>query len=103
MSPTHVSLLERARRAADPADWERLVALYTPLLRGWMAGWSVQPADADDVLQDVFAALVRELPRFRHDGRAGAFRRWLRTILVNRLRHFVRGRAVWAQALGGPE
>ena len=30
--------------------------------------------------------LVRELPNFRHDLRRGAFRRWLKTITVNRLR-----------------
>jgi DNA-directed RNA polymerase specialized sigma24 family protein len=34
--------------------------------------------------------LVRELPGFRHDLRRGAFRRWLRGILVNRLRVFWR-------------
>jgi RNA polymerase sigma-70 factor (ECF subfamily) len=36
--------------------------------------------------------LLRELPQFRHDLRRGAFRRWLRTIAVNRLRTFWRGR-----------
>jgi RNA polymerase sigma factor (sigma-70 family) len=35
---------------------------------------------------------VRELPQFQHDLRRGAFRRWLRTVLVNRLRAFWRGR-----------
>jgi len=32
------------------------------------------------------------LPKFQHNQRAGAFRRWLRTILVHRLRGFWRAR-----------
>src|SRR5262249_26078726 len=44
------------------------------------------PADVDDMVQEVLAILVRELPRFAHNQRAGAFRAWLRGITVNRLR-----------------
>ena len=40
----------------------------------------------------MLAVLVRELPEFRHDLRRGAFRRWLRNILLNRLRAFWRTR-----------
>lgn len=46
----------------------------------------------DDLTQDVLAVVVRELPQFEHNQRTGAFRRWLRTILVNRLRGFWRAR-----------
>jgi RNA polymerase sigma-70 factor (ECF subfamily) len=41
------------------------------------------------------------LPNFRHDLRRGAFRRWLRTITVNRVRGFWRGRRNKAVAAGG--
>jgi RNA polymerase sigma-70 factor (ECF subfamily) len=89
---TPISLLERLRLRPDDASWDRLVALYTPLVRGWLAGHALQPADADDVLQEVMQTLVRELPHFCHDLRPGAFRRWLRTVVVNRLRAFWRAR-----------
>jgi RNA polymerase sigma-70 factor (ECF subfamily) len=46
------------------------------------------------------AALVRELPGFEHSGRSGAFRRWLRTIAVNRLRGFWRARRLRPPATG---
>ncbi len=52
----------------------------------------MQPADADDLTQEVLGTLVRELPHFRHDLRPGAFRRWLRGIALNRLRAFRRAR-----------
>jgi RNA polymerase sigma factor (sigma-70 family) len=44
------------------------------------------------VLQDVLMVVSKELPRFVHNGQAGAFRSWLRTILTNRVRHFLRSR-----------
>lgn len=84
---TSASLLDRLRVAdAAPADWERLVALYTPLIHGWLRRRHVRPVDADDLVQDVLAVVVRRLPAFRHNERAGAFRAWLRAIAVNCLR-----------------
>lgn len=86
MPDTPVSLLERLRLRPDPASWQRLVDLYTPLIRNWLLRYSLQASDADDRVQDVLQVLVRELPNFRHNLRTGAFRRWLKTITVNRLR-----------------
>jgi RNA polymerase sigma-70 factor (ECF subfamily) len=90
MSETSISLLERLRLHPDPASWERLVDLYTPLIRNWLGRHTLQSSDADDLTQDVLGVLVQELTHFRHDLRRGAFRRWLRTITVNRLRNFWR-------------
>lgn len=86
MAETPISLLERLRVGSDSASWQRLVDLYTPLIRGWLARYRVQLSDLDDLTQEVFGTLLRELPHFHHDLRRGAFRRWLRTIAVNRLR-----------------
>jgi RNA polymerase sigma-70 factor (ECF subfamily) len=90
MSTTSVSLLDRLRTQPDGPSWQRLVDLYTPLIHGWLRRQSVRPEDADDLVQEVLSAVVRDLPRFRHDQRRGAFRCWLRTITVHRLRHFWR-------------
>jgi RNA polymerase sigma-70 factor (ECF subfamily) len=89
---TPVSLLERLRLRPDADSWRRLVDLYTPLIRDWLRRQSVQDADAEDLTQEVLGTLVREIPHFRHDLRRGAFRRWLRTITLNRLRTFWRTR-----------
>ena len=91
MCETSASLLERLRDQPDSAAWTtRLVDLYTPLLRGWLSGRGLQACDVEDLVQDVLAVVVCELPHFRHNRRTGAFRRWLRTILVHRLRDFWR-------------
>src|SRR5262249_7789734 len=42
----------------------------------------LQEADAEDLVQDVLATLVRALPDFRYD-RHKSFRRWLATVALN--------------------
>jgi len=103
MADTPVSLLERLRLRPDADSWQRLVALYTPLIQDWLRRQGLRHADVDDLSQDVLGVLVRELPRFEHDGRPGAFRRWLRTVTVNRLRTFWRGRGRRPVAPGGSD
>ena len=101
MEETSHSLLERLRLKPDEQSWTRLVNLYTPLLRHWLHQTGVDGADADDLLQDVLTTLVREIPCFEHNQRKGAFRHWLRAILLNRVRGFLRGRQFRPQPAGG--
>ncbi|HUG18373.1 MAG TPA: RNA polymerase sigma factor, partial [Planctomycetaceae bacterium] len=61
-------------------------------LMRWASRFDVQNDDAEDLAQDVLLVVMRELPRFQHNHNPGAFRNWLRTILVNRLRDFWRSR-----------
>jgi RNA polymerase sigma factor (sigma-70 family) len=100
MFETSASLLERLRTGPDDAAWKRLVDLYTPLLRGWLRRHLVPHADVDDLVQEVMAVLVRELPNFQYDRRRGTFRSWLRTITVNRLKMFWRTRNTRPLATG---
>ncbi len=103
MVETSVSLLDRLRREPDGASWRRLVELYTPLLEGWLRRYDLQAADVDDLVQDVLAVVLRELPQFDHNRRPGAFRKWLRTVLVNRLRKFWQRRHAGPAAAGGSD
>ncbi|MFL5328510.1 MAG: RNA polymerase sigma factor [Gemmataceae bacterium] len=82
MHTTSLTLLERLRSAHDAEAWRRLVQLYSPLLLNWMQSRGVQPADAADLVQDVFRVLVRKLPEFQYDPNS-SFRGWLRTITIN--------------------
>ncbi|MGE3809211.1 MAG: RNA polymerase sigma factor [Gemmataceae bacterium] len=92
MSQTPISLLERLNRQPDQAAWQRLIDLYTPIIRTWLKSYGLQETDIDDIVQDVLGVVVKELPAFEHNQRTGAFRRWLRRITVNRLRTFWRAR-----------
>jgi RNA polymerase sigma-70 factor (ECF subfamily) len=101
MSETSVRLLQLARVEPDSDAWRRLADIYLPLLHASLKRYEMQAADAEDVIQDVLLTVSRELPRFEHNGRTGAFRSWLRTILVHRLREFWRSREYRPVASGG--
>ena len=96
---TSVSLLERLAGTPGDDDWRRLLDLYQPLLRGWVARAGVAAADADDLIQEVLLVVFREVGGFERRGR-GAFRGWLRTILANRVRDYFRGRKYLPTATG---
>jgi len=85
MTRTPASLLQRLREANAPEAWERLVLLYTPLIYTWARQAGLQESDAADLVQDVFVTLVQTLPSFDYDRRK-SFRRWLRTITLNKWR-----------------
>jgi RNA polymerase sigma-70 factor (ECF subfamily) len=88
VAETSASLLDRLQRRPDPQSWRRLLDVYEPFVRRFLRGPALQ-SDADDLVQDVLAVLVRELPRFRRQ-RCGSFRAWLRTITVNRVNEWRR-------------
>jgi len=96
---TPASLLERLRQPADPEAWSRFVELYTPLLFGWSRRAGLREEDAADLVQDVFALLVRKLPEFTYD-QYKTFRGWLRTVTLNKWRENHRRGALEPQANG---
>jgi RNA polymerase sigma-70 factor (ECF subfamily) len=85
--------LEQLRQHPEDAEaWRRFDALYRPLLASWLRRHAIQDADREDLLQEILAAVVREMPTFEYDPARGRFRSWLRAILANRLRHYWRSR-----------
>jgi RNA polymerase sigma-70 factor (ECF subfamily) len=87
---TSLSLLEQLREPGNAEAWDRVVAVYTSLLRTWFHAAGLQTADTDDLTQRVLEVLFRQMPEFEHNGRPGAFRAWLRSVSVNMLREFWR-------------
>jgi RNA polymerase sigma-70 factor (ECF subfamily) len=88
MPATSISFIDRLTSAPTKADWDLLVRIYSPLLTKWIEKYDIQLHDAEDIKQQVFAALMAELPSFKHNRRTGAFRKWLRLTLVFRIRSF---------------
>ena len=86
--PTSISLLNQVISGEDDSAWQRLHGLYAPMIRNWLSRQQIVGAEADDLAQDVLVVVLRKLPSFEHNGRAGAFRKWLRMIVVNCSRDF---------------
>ncbi len=101
MNATSLSLLHRLRGSPESESWNRLVDLYAPLIRVWLRKYEVQDNDADDLVQEVLLAVSKDLSKFEHGGQPGAFRGWMKAILVNRLRKFWRARDRRPRARGG--
>jgi RNA polymerase sigma-70 factor (ECF subfamily) len=101
MLSTSHSLLQRAGRL-EPAAWERLCALYGPIVHGWCRRHGLQESDAADAVQEVFRAVFLNLGQFL--GQGGVFHAWLWTITANQVRlHFRRKKHEPAVALGSQD
>jgi RNA polymerase sigma-70 factor (ECF subfamily) len=84
------SLLQRACRL-EPAAWERLCALYGPVVYGWCRRRGLQDSDAADAVQEVFQSVFKNFDQFQRSG--GVFHAWLWIITLNQVRlHFRRAK-----------
>lgn len=93
---TSASLLDRIR-ASEPAAWSRFVDVYGPLVYEWCRRAGLQPADAADAGQEVFAAVARAIRAFRRDRPSDSFRGWLYVITRNKIADLRDARGVVAQ------
>lgn len=82
---THITLLQRlsSKRGADPDSWTAFCDRYGDLIRGYARRRGLQPADCDDVVQDVLLALTKSLPGFTYDPSKGRFRAYLHTMVAH--------------------
>ncbi len=99
---TSTSLLMRVK-AREPQAWNRLVHLYAPLVYGWCRRAQLQDADAEDVSQEVLAAVASNMAEFRRERPGDTFRGWLWTICRRKMVDHWRLRARHGTARGGSE
>jgi RNA polymerase sigma-70 factor (ECF subfamily) len=85
MAETRTTLLRRVRDPADADAWREFVALYQPLLHAYVLKKGLAGPDADDLVQEVLARLVKALPGFERDRRRSRFRTWLWRVTCNAL------------------
>ncbi|MEO1529768.1 MAG: sigma-70 family RNA polymerase sigma factor [Planctomycetota bacterium] len=88
---TRKTLLLRAR-GGEPESWHELVRMYSPFIRTQLRRSRLPEHDLDDLTQDILLQLHRKICQFDHNGRPGAFRRWLRVVTLNRARAYLRSR-----------
>jgi len=100
MQTTPVSLLERLRKPDDHQAWSRFVQLYTPLLCYWARRTGFHQSEADDLVQEVFAHLVQEMPKFHYD-KSKTFRGWLHTVAFNKWNGIFRRRKLAVNGANG--
>ena len=99
---TRLSLLDQLGQTSDDRSWQDFTQIYDGIILGWLRRQGVNPEDADDIRQEVMTAVCKEISKFEHSGRPGAFRCWLRRITSNRLHRFWQQRQRRATPRTGP-
>jgi RNA polymerase sigma-70 factor (ECF subfamily) len=77
--------------------------LYGPLIYRWCRQFGLQAADAFDVAQEVFVAVLSSVNAYHRDRAGDTFRGWLWTITRNKVRDHFRRQKGKARAQGGTE
>ncbi len=78
---TRKSLLFRLSESSQDESWAEFVAIYEPLIYRVARAKGLQHADAEDIVQEVFASVEKAIDRFDSD--KGSFRGWLCRITRN--------------------
>lgn len=74
---TRSSVLKAVTDTENTAAWNRLFDLYAGFVFSIARSKGLNDADADDIVQTVFADLARNLPTFEYDRAKGRFRSYL--------------------------
>ncbi len=103
-APPSTSRSLLAQLINDPSNgWERLTALYAPLVYRWCRQFGLPEQDTPDVFQQVFQAVASNIQGFEKDRPGGTFRGWLRVITRNKVRDHFRKKDRQPQAVGGTD
>jgi RNA polymerase sigma-70 factor (ECF subfamily) len=97
---TRSTLLVRIRDREDSRSWAEFVEIYGPLVYGFLRKRGLQDADAADLVQDVLHSIAQAIQSFEHRPASNSFRRWLFTIVQNRLRDYRKPRVSQPRGTG---
>jgi RNA polymerase sigma-70 factor (ECF subfamily) len=83
MDKTRASLIQRVREQNDGQSWTEFITFYQPLLHSYVRSRGVQPAEVDNVVQEIFIRLLNALRTFQYNPNRGRFRTWLYQVTMN--------------------
>ena len=89
---TRASLILRLKTREDGLAWEEFTQLYRPLIYRIAVSRGLQPADANDITQEVMTRVAKSIRLFAPDSSKGSFRGWLSRITRNLVIEFMRNR-----------
>jgi RNA polymerase sigma factor (sigma-70 family) len=80
---TRASLLVRLKDQADDEAWCEFTEIYRPVIYRLACRRGLQHADAEDLVQQVLAAVARAIDRWETDPQQARFRTWLLRVATN--------------------
>ncbi len=93
-----VFLVDQAVRPSSDHGraWEDFFRIYDPVIRAVVGKYHLRRHDVEDVVQEVWKILVRELPKLSYDPARGPLRKWIATVAhhtaIKQARRFSRQR-----------
>ncbi len=100
---TRASLILRLPNAADVAAWDEFVLVYGPLVFRVARRQGLQPTDADDLVQEVFSAVAKQVGDWLQRPDRGSFRAWLLRMARNIAVNLLTRKPFGATGIGGNE
>lgn len=80
---TSYSLIERVHDLADDTSWVEFLGIYQPVVYRMARRRGLQDADAQDVIQQVFASIAKSIDGWKAGPDRPPFRAWLTTVSRN--------------------
>lgn len=80
---TRASLLLRLQQPDDERAWQEFIEIYQPLIERLATRYGLQPADAQDISQEVLTRVAKAISEWEHDPARGTFRGWLTRVTRN--------------------
>jgi RNA polymerase sigma factor (sigma-70 family) len=89
---TRVSLIQRLQEVNDEVSWEGFTDLYKSYIYRVTRKMNLSQADADDVYQEVFVKIWKNISDFDHGGKRGQLRGWISNITRNTVLNILKKR-----------
>lgn len=83
--PTRRTLLSRLRAWDNQESWNEFFNLYGKLIFSVARKAGLNPAEAEDAVQETIISVAKEMPEFRYDPARGSFKGWLKLITQRRI------------------
>lgn len=80
---TRITLIQRLKNNNDELSWEEFADLYRSYIYRVSRKMNLSQADADDVYQEVFVKIWKNISSFEHRGQTGQLRAWINNISRN--------------------
>jgi len=96
-------LILRLQDGADVAAWEEFVQIYSPVVYRVALSRGFQPADAQDIVQEVLLAVAKSITQWLERTDRGSFRAWLLRIARNEAFDLINNKATRSLGCDGAE
>jgi RNA polymerase sigma factor (sigma-70 family) len=82
-----VDLMQKVKHL-DAEAWADLVTMGSPWIYGWCRGAGVEPPEAGDIVQEVFAGVSRAIGNFRREITVERVREWWWSVTRNKIKGY---------------